>query len=474
VVSRPRAVVLVGGPAAPYSRALRLGRALAADGYAVEIAAVAAKGLPAVETVSGPAPGSAGAPEPAPGAVGPIVLRRYRPSGLWATIGRTEAMRSTEAGADPSGRRRAGLWRDVLGPIFAIRRWLFWPHTVRGWWRTLERELAPADVYHACGALAIAPALAARERAELPAGRRPRVIHDAIDHASAGNEAQRFPGPIRRIVARRERGWARAADAIVTVNEALVDSLTAAWTPARPILAVPNAPEPPDPSVIDEPEPLLRHATGLADTIRIVLYQGRLGPDLGLENAAEAVLLVPDAALVVLGFGRGLPESLARDADPRFAGRHLTLPPRHPDELLRWTASADVSIIAAPPVSPNQRLSSATKFWESMAAGTPLVVVRGLETMARILEEHDLGAVATTDAPSDLATAIEAVLDRLERDGLAWRRAIATVGRDVFGWPAMATAYRALVRSLVDESPSRVDRTMGAPLNDGGSASQST
>ncbi len=40
-----RAVVLVGGPAAPYSRAIRIARALAAEGYAVEIAAVAAPGL---------------------------------------------------------------------------------------------------------------------------------------------------------------------------------------------------------------------------------------------------------------------------------------------------------------------------------------------------------------------------------------------------------------------------------------------
>ena len=41
-----RAVILVGNPAAPYSRGLRIARALAAEGYAVEIAAVAVPGLP--------------------------------------------------------------------------------------------------------------------------------------------------------------------------------------------------------------------------------------------------------------------------------------------------------------------------------------------------------------------------------------------------------------------------------------------
>ena len=39
------------------------------------------------------------------------------------------------------------------------RLWFLWPHTVRGWWHTLERELEPADLYHACGVLPIPAAL---------------------------------------------------------------------------------------------------------------------------------------------------------------------------------------------------------------------------------------------------------------------------------------------------------------------------
>ena len=38
---RPRAVILVGNPANPYSRAIRLGRTLIGEGYDVEIAATA-------------------------------------------------------------------------------------------------------------------------------------------------------------------------------------------------------------------------------------------------------------------------------------------------------------------------------------------------------------------------------------------------------------------------------------------------
>jgi len=465
-----RAVVLVGGPAAPYSRAIRIARALAAEGYAVEIAAVAAPGLPEREPVAPARPGTVGEPEPEPADVGPIEIRRYRPTGPWAAFGASDAAtaaRGTGGQGSAAGAARTrgfarGMVRTAAGPVLALRRWLFWPHAVRGWWATLAKELPPADLYHACGALAIAPALAARRRRPFgPSGARARVIHDAVDHAGAGNEAQAMPAVFRRLIARREANWARAADAIVTVNEALASSLTDAWHPARPILAVPNTPELPDPAIVETPPDLLRRAAGVPDGTRIVLYQGRLGPGLGLAEAAEAVLLVPDAALVLLGFGRGLEESLARDRDPRFSGRHVTLPPRPPDELLAWTAGADVALIAAPPISPNQRLSSANKFWEAIAVGTPIIVVRGLDTMAGIIAEHDLGGIAASAAPADLAAAISEVLERVDREGTTWRRRIAAVGRERFGWPATASAYRALVRS-------------GAPPNEGGSASQST
>lgn len=447
-----RAVVLVGGPAAPYSRSLRIARALAAEGLAVEIAAVAAPGLPEREVVPPPTEGSIGAPAPDPARVGPIELRRYRPSGPWAILGASEAASGAATGGSVAstsgpGRTLRRAARTLLLPVLVVRRWLAWPHAVRAWWATLARDLAPADLYHACGSLTIAAALAARERAPVgPSGSPARVIYDAIDDVAESNEALAVPAPVRSRNAATEAAWARAADAVITVNDALAARLAARWRLDRPPLVVANLPEPI--GTEDVSRDLIRAETGLPASTRIVLFQGRLGPGLGLDEAAEAVLRVPDAALVLLGFGRGMAASLARDRDPRYAGRHLTLPARHPDELLAWTASADVALIPLPPASVNQRLSTPNKLWEALAAGTPVVVVRGLEVMERLVEEHDLGAVAASTDPADLADAIRAVLDRLATEGDAWRARIAATSRDRFGWPAVAAAYRALVRTV--------------------------
>jgi glycosyltransferase involved in cell wall biosynthesis len=349
--------------------------------------------------------------------------------------------------------RRVPLARRLASPLLTLRRWLLWPHAVRGWWSTLARDLAPADLYHACGSLTIAAALAVRDRHPTgPAGRPARVIYDSVDIVAESNAVTAMPSRVRRRIARREAGWARAADRIVTVNEAFAARLAAKSHPAAPIAVVPNIAEPLDPSVLADRPDHLRAAARLPASTRIVVFQGRIGPNLGLEAAAEAILGVPDAALVLLGFGRSMVAAHVRDKDPRFAGRHVTLNARHPDEVVEWVASADVCLIPLPPISANQRLTTPNKFWEAVVAGTPIVVAAGLTSMADLVTEFDLGVVATSSEADDLATALRAALERVTGpDGAAWRDRIAALATERFGWPPAATAYRALVRDLVGE-----------------------
>jgi glycosyltransferase involved in cell wall biosynthesis len=187
--------------------------------------------------------------------------------------------------------------------------------------------------------------------------------------------------------------------------------------------------------------------------MRIVLFQGRLSPNLGLDEAAEAVLRVDSACLVLLGFGVWLERCRARDRDPRFAGRHFTLPAVHPDELPWWTASADASLLTLPPVSLNQRESTPNKFWESLLVGTPVVVGPGLEVMARIVDEVGAGVVAPAVDPDALAGAIRSVLDVDPLERAARRRRLAAVAAGRYTWPSAAGRYRELVRRTAGQAP---------------------
>jgi glycosyltransferase involved in cell wall biosynthesis len=417
-------VILVGNPAHPYSRAIRLGRAMTSLGYDVEIAATQGSGLATDERD------------------GDIVIRRYPPSGRFAGDAAGSATRADRPETDRRPPMPVRVWRTQRAHV---REWARWPLAVRGWWHTLSRELAPADLYHACGTLPIAAALAARAR-DRRAGRRSTVILDVIDVTMESNNVLAIPPFVRRLLGRRERAWARAADAHTAVNDAFADKAATLWRLTNRPTVVPNYPEPWTPPT--EPPDLIRAATGLPPTMSICLFWGRLGPYVGLDESAEAVLQVPDAAMVVLGFGRGWERSLARDADPRFAGRHFTLPAVHPDDLASWVASADVALCTLPPLSYNQRFTLPNKFLEAMTAGTPIVLGPDLPTMEALLREQDLGRVAATMAPADIAAAIMSILDMPVEARVARRDRIRSLARERYSWPIAAEAYSALVRSL--------------------------
>jgi glycosyltransferase involved in cell wall biosynthesis len=417
--------VLVGNTASPYSRALRLGRALIDEGYDVEVASAHEPGLPLEEHH------------------GDIVLRRYPGSGVFGRLGAVDRTVPRTPGPARRAPLRARLLRTLRsGPA----EWIFWPHTVRGWWHTLARDLAPADLYHSCGTLPIAAALAARRR-DRQAGRDPKVIFDVIDITTESNNVLRIPGLVLRWLARRERRWATQADGHTAVNDAFADWAVEHWDLATRPTVVPNYPEPWTPPPGPRPD-LIRAATGLPPSTRICLFWGRLGPYVGLDQAAEAVLQVPDTALVLLGFGRGWEASVARDADPRYAGRHFTLPAVHPDELPAWVASADVAMNSLPPLSYSQRYTFLNKFFEAMTGGTPMVLGPDLPTMEAVLRREDLGRVAASMDPADIAAAMRQILDLPAAERDAWRERIAATARERYSWPIAAAAYRALVRSL--------------------------
>jgi glycosyltransferase involved in cell wall biosynthesis len=429
--ARRRAVVLVGNAAWPYSRALRIGRALDGLGYGVEIAAVAEADVPDHEMV------------------GPIAYRRYRASGVFASLTAGYRRRAPGKPIDPTApmpvrvaRAMAGRWRKAR---YLFIRYVFFPHTVRGWWRTLARELPPADVYHACGSLTLAAALDARRR-DRRAGRRSVVIYDAIDLVTESNNVLDVPEIVRRWLAWRERRWARQADAITTVNDALAARIGTRFGGTTGPTIVPNYPERMPPADVQPDR--IRAQLGLDRSTAVVLFQGRLGPNLGLDNSAEAILHVPESVLVLMGFGRGYAASLARDQDPRWTGRHFTIPSQHPDELIDWTASADVALVPLPAISYNQRHATPNKFFEAIVAGTPVVLGPDLPVMEAIVRSADLGVVARSLAPADLAAAIRSILDRSPDERRAWRARIAAYGRTNFTWPIAAERYQELVRRI--------------------------
>ncbi len=442
-----RAVVLVHNPVAPYSRALRVARSLHADGWDVCIAGIPRPGLPA-EAWDGPVrivrvpPGGALARFVAPASGAQAALVDHV-DGALAAAGRRLA-RAPLVRRIPGARWLARLRVPTLRRVLGVLRW---PLPARAWSAGLLAALPPADLYHACGIHAL---LAATELAPTArrAGRAGRVVYDVIDLFLEGNRYARMPVGLKRLYGRRERDLVRRADAVITVNDALADELRRRFGLARTPLAVLNCP-PAAAALPDRTASPLRAAAGVAPTTRIVLFLGILGPDRGLLESGDAVLRVADAAFVALGFGPWFERLRARDTDPHFRGRHVTLPPVHPDEVTRWASGADAVLIAVPGDSLNQRLSTPNKFWEGLAAGVPLVVGRDLRVMREIVEANDLGTVADPGDSDDLAAALRSVLEVPAPQAAARRERALALVRARYNWEAQATGLLDLVDGLV-------------------------
>ena len=481
-------MVLVGNPANPYSRATRIGRTLVSLGYDVEIAATTELDAPLDEWD------------------GELHVRRYPPSGIFGRLmglfTRSETAapatrpgsakrapsdparssppaRSVPRGAIPNAslaaepsvwvRRRRKVTRFLRPRPPSIFKWMLWPHRVRGWWRTLASDLPPADLYHVCGILPLAAALAARGRDER-AGRHSVVIEDVIDMSLESNNVLDMPAWVLDRLSRRERGWVRAADAHTAVNDVFADRAVDRWQLVHRPTVVPNYPEPWTPTgrAAARPHPHRARAAGLDPDLPL------LGPPReqhGSRGGRGGRPPHPGCRAGPARRGQARADHRrARFSIPRYQGRHFTLPARHPDDLAPWVASADVALVTLPPVSFNQRYTTPNKFLEAIMAGTPIVLGPDLPTMADLLEREDLGRIAASMDPRDIAAAMTAILDLPAAELAAWRERIRAAAHARYSWPIAAEGYRELIRSIDPRATQATPTADAAPSEPAGRA----
>ena len=394
---RARQVVfLLNNPFTADSRSWKLARSLAARGSTVTIVARAAPGLTDREEQDGFR-----------------VIRVEQPRPLaWLPAPRL-----------PSAAGQAGIRgriRDTVGRAVQAVRYLL---LARAWAGRIAAAVGQADIWQAEGLITLPVAL--RLRARLGG----KVVYDSRDVHVESARFARLPGPWRRLLARGERGWARSADAVVTVSRAYADVIERMV--GRSATIVMNGPVAWDRP--DSPKRLLHERLGLAPSTRVVLYLGALAANRGVEQLIAAIELVHDAALVIVGDGpvRAACEELAAASN---AGERIHfLPPAAPAEILPITASADVSAMPVIASTLNHRLNTPTKLFDAMGAGTP-VVASDLPGMAPIVAETGCGVLCDPTSPADIARAIREVIDAPDEQRRAFTRACLEAARGPYAW----------------------------------------
>jgi glycosyltransferase involved in cell wall biosynthesis len=143
---------------------------------------------------------------------------------------------------------------------------------------------------------------------------------------------------------------------------------------------------------------------------RILIYQGSVQEYRGIEETIEAVTQLDDCVLVVVGYGYHRPtlEEVVRQRG--LTDKVKFFGPIPNDELLYYTASADVGMCVIRGQSLSYRWSLPNKLFEYMMAGIP-VVASDYEEMGRVVKETGVGTVCNPDDPESIAAAVRAIID---------------------------------------------------------------
>jgi glycosyltransferase involved in cell wall biosynthesis len=429
-----RAVLVLPTTAEFDSRTYRIASALVARGHDVTVLARWRPGLPEDEVH--PAgyrirrvKVSAGAGLPLPGAGYRLISRvrqrrRERAAQRGAGAPPPAAARVAEVGDVPAVVRGRGIVGRVRGAFSSAWRTLAIGLVVRSQ-RKASRGIVPAaDLYHGMAYMGIPVALS------LAAEARGKAVYDARDiYVDAGNLA-RLPRPARAIVGRLERGWARQAARVITVNRPYAEVMAERWAIPLPLIVL-NCSYRFDPPV---PRPRRFHEVlALHPATRVVLYQGGFSRDRGIEQLIAAIPSVEDAVLVLLGYGALQAELERRAADPASGGRVRVLPAVPPGELLEWVASADVVAMPIQPSTLNHRLTTPNKLFEAMAAGVP-VVASDLPGMSGIVRETGAGVLVDPTSPDAIAGAIRRILDAPADERAAYGERALAAAHETYSW----------------------------------------
>ncbi len=367
-----------------------------------------------------------------------------------ATVGgpavRAPAIRRTSERALPlrwagAVARAPRRWRDRLS-IFPLRP--------LAWAIALDEIAEPADLWHGMWAGSL-PAL---ERLRRRFGG--RTVYDSRDVYIQARAFGSMSRPWKWLLGGLERRWARRCDAVLTVNDAYAEILEQELGIARPTV-VRNTPGRYIPS--SPPPDLLRERLSLPPSTAIVLYQGGLMSERGVEEGMEAILDVPNAVLVLMGYGSQRHQILAIARSRRYRDKVLVVDPVPPTDLLDWTASSDVMLMAIQPTTLNHRFTTPNKLWEAMAAGVP-VVASDLPGMAAVVRETGCGVLVDSVDPSDIARGIREILALPADKGRALRERCLSAARTTYNWESqvgdlLALYERLLRRDAPEDAPAQ-------------------
>lgn len=247
-----------------------------------------------------------------------------------------------------------------------------------------------------------------------------RLVYDSHELWLGSARYLRETGAAGRLRDRlTERLLIGAADAVIAVTRGRGEVMKTMYPRIRGPWIVENCPHPTDETA---PTGLLRSRLGIGPDTVLVLYQGIIAWERGIEQLLDAAPLLRGTGVRIAIVGHDVTGGTlpARAASPELGGLVDILPPVPSEKLPELTADADAGLILFRNTCLNHYYSLPNKLYEYMMAGVP-IIASDLPEIARVIREYDIGRLVDPEDPASIAAAIRGIA--------ADRRALAESGR---------------------------------------------
>jgi len=359
------------------ARVLREARTLQQAGHQVQVVALGAPDLPVSETTD----------------EGIVITRVSRGPGssLRAVSDPTHANSS-------SGRWAATFKRQAVRLVKYAARSPLSAYVQRGINSRIHTQVVAfsPDIVHAHDLNTLEVAVALKKELGIP------LVYDSHEIASDRNH---HTAAQKRKSETDERRLLLDVDHVIMVSYGCAQYTTEKYGIALPTVIM-NTPE------INSDEATtrsLRAEFNIPDSHVVLVHQGSLQKNRGIEETIQAVREIPDCTYIIIGYGQHRPFLEEYVRSENLSDKVKFFGPVPSEQLVEWAASADIGICTIVGKTKSYLYAMPNKLFEYTMAGLP-VVASNYPDMGAYVADNQMGVTCDPESPQDIRRAINELI----------------------------------------------------------------
>ncbi len=248
------------------------------------------------------------------------------------------------------------------------------------------------------------------------------LVYDSHEYFTEVPELVNRPG-VQRVWKRIENHIFPKLKEVFTVNDSIADLFEKNYV-IRPYV-VRNIPFKKE--VVQEKS---RKDLGLPEDKFILILQGSgINIQRGSEEMVEAMEFIDGAILLIVGSGDVI-DTLKTMAEKKgIKGKVIFKPKQLYEDLMQYTANADLGLTLDKDTNLNYRYSLPNKLFDYIQAGIP-VLASNLPEIRKIIEQYNIGDFIPSHQPKEIARKITEIMDNTEQLK-SWKRYLTFAANDL-------------------------------------------